>query len=462
MSRMVAAIDVHKKMLAVVVADASDERSTPFLHQKFGTQPKDLQQMVEWLLGLEVKEVVMESTAQYWKPVWGELQDAKIQVDGQWQDAKIHLELAQARSNLGRKGRKSDYRDAERLWRRYDADELILSNVPGPEQQIWRTQSRTRVRLARDKSRIQNRTEALLEEMRIKLSSVVSDLYGASARRMLRAIAEGETKVEKLAEMADPHLRATKEQLCDAMKRVDELDPRHRAVLKMLLDQLDLIERQSQELLEALGKSLEPYKEAVERVAEIPGMGTDSALQVIAEVGPKAEKFPSAGELSSWVGVCPGENESAEESSSDRSPKGNMYMRRILAQTSNAAVKSKGTVFEARYKRIVGRDKKKHNTASWAVAHHQLRVIWKVLHAEVRYVELGGGRSPDAVRRRANKLKRELRELGYEVVCKARTAEAPKAPQAAPQAPPRKAPALKAVKNSQPKGRQTSKQEERA
>lgn len=347
----------------------------------------------------------MESTVQYWKPVWGELKDAGI-----------HVELAQARSNQGRKGRKSDFRDAERLWRRYDADELILSNVPDPEQQIWRTQSRSRVRLARDKARIQNRTEALLEEMRIKLSSIVSDLFGASGRRMLRAIAEGETQVEKLAEMADVRLRASQAELCDAMKKVAQLDPRYRAVLKMLLDQLDMNEKQSQELLEGLAKSLAPHQEAVERVAEIPGMGTESAMQVIAEVGAKAEKFDSAAELSSWVGICPGEEVSAEESSSARSPKGNVYMRRILAQTGNAAAKSKGTVFEARYQRIRGRDPKQHNRAIWAVGHHQCRVIWKVLHDEVRYEERGGKRNPQAVRRRVARQTRELRALGYDVI----------------------------------------------
>jgi transposase len=423
MSHMVAAIDVHKKMLAVVVADASEESSTPFLHKKFGAQPNDLEHLVKWLGDLQVNEAVMESTAQYWKPVWGELQEVGI-----------HVELAQARSNLGRKGRKSDFRDAERLWRRYDADELILSNVPDPEQQIWRTQSRTKVRLVRDKARIQNRTEALLEEMRIKLSSIVSDLFGVSGRRMLRAIAEGETQVEKLAEMADVHLRASKEQLCDAMKRVAHLDPRHRAVLKMLLDQLDLNEKQSQELLEGLAKSLEPHQDAVERVAEIPGMGTESAMQTIAEVGVKAEKFDSAAELSSWVGVSPGEQESAEESSSDRSPKGNVYMRRILAQTGNAAAKSKGTVFEARYQRIRGRDPKKHNRAIWAVGHHQCRVIWKILHDGVRYEERGGKRNPQAVRRRVARQKRELRALGYEVVCKAPSP--PDSPNSTSQGPP--------------------------
>jgi len=256
--------------------------------------------------------------------------------------------------------------------------------------------------------------------------------------------------VEKLAEMADRHLRATKAQLCDAMKKVDQLDPRYRAVLGMLLDQLDMNDKQSQELLQGLAKSLEPYQEAVERVAEIPGMGTDSALQVIAEVGPKAEKFPSAGDLSSWVGVCPGENESAEESSSDASPKGNVYMCRVLAQTANAAAKMKDTVFQARYQRIRGRDAKKHNKAVWAVAHHQCRVIWKILHDGVRYEERGGKRDPRALRRRANRQKRELQALGYEVTYKGPNAKGP-LPQAATPA-----------KATKPKGRKTSAPEARA
>jgi transposase len=357
------------------------------------------------LTELGVKEVVMESTAQYWKPVWQTLEEQQF-----------HLELAQAQSNRGPKGRKSDFRDAERGWRRYNADELILSYVPEPEQRIWRTLSRTRMRLAWDKSRLQNRLEALLEEMRIKLSGVVSDLLGVSATRMLRAIAKGETDAERLAEMADPNLRATKAELCDALQVVKKLDPRYRVVLEQFLERLDLNERHSQALKEGLADSLKPHADPVERLAEIPGLGADSAQQIIAEVGPRAEKFPSAGELASWVGVCPGENVSAEESSSDRSPKGNEPMRRILDQAANAAVKAKGTVFEKRYQRIRGRDPKKHAKAMWAVAHHICRVVWKVLHDGVRYEERGDRRDPRAEKRRAIRLLRELKTLGYTVV----------------------------------------------
>ena len=405
MSHMVAFIDVHKKMLAVVAGDAGKEDAAPLLRRKFGAREGDLRVLSCWLTELGVKEVVMESTAQYWKPVWQTLEEQGF-----------HLELAQAQSNRGPKGRKSDFRDAERGWRRYKADELILSYVPEPEQRIWRTLSRTRMRLAWDKSRLQNRLEALLEEMRIKLSGVVSDLLGVSATRMLRAIAKGETDVERLAEMADSNLRATKAELCEALQVVKKLDPRYRVVLEQFLERLDLNERHSQALKEGLADSLKPHADPVERLAEVPGLGADSAQQIIAEVGPRAEKFPSAGELASWVGVCPGENVSAEESSSDRSPKGNEPMRRILDQAANAAVKAKGTVFEKRYQRIRGRDPKKHAKAMWAVAHHICRVVWKVLHDGVRYEERGDRRDPRAEKRRATKLLRELKTLGYTVV----------------------------------------------
>lgn len=402
MSHIIAGIDVHKRMLAVVVADVAEE-TWKFQRRKFGTRPGDLLVLVAWLAELGVQEVVMESTAQYWKPVWQSL------------EGKFHLELAQAISNRGPRGRKSDYRDAERLVRRYVAEELILSFVPNPQQRLWRTLSRTKQRWTRDKSRLQNRLEGLLEEMRIKLSSVVSDLLGVSAKRMLRAIADGEKDAARLAEMADPSLRASKAELCDVLQAVNTLDQRYRHVLKQFLDQLELNQRQILELDQELAEALQEHASAVERLAAVPGLGADSAQQIIAEVGPRAENFPSAGQLCSWVGTCPGQEESAEESSSDRSPKGNQSMRRVLNQAANAAVKAKGTVFEAHYRRLKGRDPKGHNKAIWAVANRLCRLIWKILHQGVLYEERGQRPSARAVKRRAARLLRELKTLGYHV-----------------------------------------------
>jgi transposase len=407
MSHNIAALDVHKKVLMAVVTDASGEEEQ-FEKRKFGARPSDLKVLHEWLDALQVKEVVMESTAQYWKPVWQEL------------EGSFHLELAQAQSNRGPKGRKSDFKDATRLGRRYLADELILSFVPDPEQRLWRTQARTKARWTRERARTQNRLEALLEEMRIKLSSVVSDLLGVSARRMLRAIAKGEKDVEKLAEMAEANLHASKETLCDALQAVNRLDPRYLPVLRQFLDHVEMAEKFIEELDQELAASLKPHGNSVERLAAVPGLGVDSAQQIIAEVGPKAEKFPSAGQLSSWVGSCPGEETSAEESSSDRSPKGNRYMRRILNQAANAAVKAKGTVFEAHYRRIKAGKPKRHAIALWAVANRICRLVWKILHDSVPYEERGNRPNTRAVKKRAAKLLRELKCLGYRVQVEAR------------------------------------------
>lgn len=402
MPYMLAGIDVHKKMLAVVVADVSQEE-WQFERRKFGTRAGELQLLAAWLAELQVQEAVMESTAQYWKPVWQEL------------EPQCHLELAQAQSNRGPRGRKTDFKDAERLVRRYVADELILSFVPDPEQRLWRTQARTKARWTRDRSRIQNRLEALLEEMRIKLSSVVSDLLGVSARRMLRAIADGEQDAQRLAALADPNLRASQETLCDALQAVGTLDPRYRTVLKQFLDQVELNEKHIAELDQELAASLQPHSDSVERLAAVTGLGVDSAQQIIAEVGPTVEKFPSAGQLCSWVGSCPGEEESAEESSSDRSPKGNRYMRRILNQAANAAVKAKGSVFEAHYRRVKAGKPKRHNKAIWAVANRICRLIWKILHDGVIYEQRGYRPNTRAVKKRAARLLRQLKALGYRV-----------------------------------------------
>jgi transposase len=297
--------------------------------------------------------------------------------------------------------------------RRQIAGELILSFVPDPEQRLWRTLTRSKQQLTRDRVRLQNQLEPLLEDARIKLGSCVSDLLGVSSRRMLQALAQGETDVERLVSLADPALRATPEQLRDALQAAATMSDLHRQVLQLFLERVELIERQMEILHTSIGAALHKHGAAVARLAAVPGFGVDSAQQVIAEVGPDAATFPSAGEMASWVGVCPGDNESAEVSKSSRSAKGNRQMRRVLTQVANAAVKSKGTVFQALYRRMLPR--LGHQRAIWVVAHRLCRLVWKILHQNVNYEERGNRPNSNAVRKRANKLIRELRALGYQV-----------------------------------------------
>ena len=412
----IAGIDVHKRMLAVVVADVEVEGEYQFERRPFGSNPEQLRLLAEWLIEQPVEEVVMESTAQYWKPVWGVLERYWKPIRQKREDASPMsgtLHLAQALSNRGRRGRKNDFRDAERLLKRLVAQELTLSFVPYAEQRLWRTVMRGKYQLTRDHTRLRNRLESMLEEAHIKLSSLVSDLLGVSARRMLKALADGETSPEAVAALADKQLRATPAQLCDALGACTELNPVYRRLLKMALEELQFLEQQIGKLEQEMASLLSQHQDAVQRLAEVPGLGVDSAQQIIAEVGAEAATFASAKNLSSWVGACSGEEESAGVNPNHRSPKGNRHMRRILNQSANAAVKHKGSIFEVVYRRLVPR--LGHNQAIGAIAHRLCRLIWLILHRGVRYEERGPAVNQRSKQQRTAKMIRELRSFGYRV-----------------------------------------------
>jgi len=374
----IAGIDVHKRMLAVVVADIEVEGEYQFEQRLFGSNPEQLRLLAEWLIEQPVEEVVMESTAQYWKPVWGVLERYWKPIRQKREDASPMsgtLHLAQALSKRGRRGRKNDFRDAERLLKRLVAQELTLSFVPYAEQRLWRTVMRGKYQLTRDHARLRNRVESMLEEAHIKLSSLVSDLLGVSA--------------------------------------CTELNPVYRRLLKMALEELQFLEQQIGKLEQEMASLLSQHQDAVQRLAEVPGLGVDSAQQIIAEVGAEAATFASAKNLSSWAGACSGEEESAGVNPNHRSPKGNRHMRRILHQSANAAVKHKGSIFEVVYRRLVPR--LGHNQAIGAIAHRLCRLIWLLLHRGVRYEERGPAVNQRSKQQRTARMIRELRRFGYRV-----------------------------------------------
>lgn len=399
MTYKVAGIDIHKKVLMVVVTDAATQE-WEFASRRFGTAAGEREHLVAWLQERGVQEIVMESTAQYWKPIWLELEP---------HFGRLHL--AQAHSNRAPRGRKHDFADAQRLTRRLVAGELILSFVPDAEQRGWRTLTRAKVQLVQDRVRLQNQLEALLEETRIKLSSVVSELLGLSGRRILRALAEGENDPAELAKLGDFRLRCSQEELTDALR--GQWQPLHRQMLQLFLERLGLLDRQIQELDRMAAAAMRPYEDAVVRLAAVPGFGPDSAQQILAEVGAQAQSFPSAAQFASWAGLCPGREESAEQNYSSRSPKGNPFLRRILTQAAQAAVKKKGSHFQIVFRRW--RHKLGYPAAIWAIAHKLGRLVWKILHDGLHYQERGEQPDPARQRRRANKMVQTLRRMGYKV-----------------------------------------------
>jgi transposase len=308
----VAGIDVHKAMLAVAVSEVK-AGECEFERRRFGTTRSQLRELTEWLVELGVQEVVMESTARYWRPVWVALEDAGM---------KRHL--AHAHSNGARQGRKSDFRDAERLVHRLVAGELVLSYVPEDEQQGWRLLTRTRYQLVCERGRVQSQIEGLLEDAQIKLSSVITDLLGASGRRILEALAQeqGQHDPVRLAELGHAKLRATREELSDALDG-RWLD-RHRFLLGLHLMRIQQLDLQIEQIQQQTASAMQCCQEAVARLIQVPGIRTEGALQMLAEIGPTAAAFPTLGQLASWVGVCPGQQESAGYSYSQRSAKGQL------------------------------------------------------------------------------------------------------------------------------------------
>ncbi len=394
---VVAGIDVHKRMLAVVVA-VLKEQEIEYQQRKFGTTYSEIEELIQWLQQQQVGEIAMESTAQYWRPVW-------IALEG-----RFRLHLAQPRSTRAPRGRKSDFADATRIVRRLLAEDLTLSYVPDREQRQWRTMTRMRVRMSTQQVRLRNQMEGLLEEGRIKLSSVVSDLLGVSGRNMLWAMVRGVGDPAQLAALASYKLTAPAEQLQEALR--GDLSSSQRLLLKMLLEQWEQLATHIEQLEVEMTQALQGWRPTTQRLVEIPGISHIAAQQILAEVGPEASAFLAPEKLASWVGVCPGLQESAEVSYSSRSAKGNPMLRRLLTQCAWAAVKVKGSIFEQKFRILLPRLGAK--SAIWAIAHRLLRVIWKVLHDKVSYIERGL-LDAQATERRRQRYVRQLRKLGFAV-----------------------------------------------
>lgn len=405
MSHNIAGIDVHKKLLVVVIVEAA-KPDVILQSRKFGTGAAELGHVSAWLSQHAVEEAVMESTAQYWKPVWLEL------------EPHLRLHLAQAQSNKAPKGRKSDMADAKRLVRRFVAGELMLSFIPEPEQRAWRMVTRGRLQLTRERVQLHNQIESLLEEGRIKLSSVIADLLGASGRRILRGLAKGETDPQVLAALGDDRLKCGVPALRDAL--TGAMGDIHCRLLAQHLDRIDLIDEQIEELDKLAATQMQTYQDAVRRLIEIPGIGATAAQQILAEIGPEAAAFPSPQQLASWIGVCPGSNESAGENHSGRSAKGNRFLRRLLCQAAQAAARTNGSHLQSVFKRLIVR--LGYVKAIWAIAHRICKIVWKVLHSGARFIEFSEARNPKAIQRAINHHLKALRRLGYTI---------PEVPQAA-------------------------------
>jgi transposase len=388
-------LDVHKKTVTacVITPDGREIRT-------FGTMTNDLLKLKEWLHESKVTHVAMESTGVFWKPIYNLLEDG------------FNLLLVNAQHIKAVPGRKTDVKDAEWIAQLLRHGLVRVSFVPDRNQRELRDLVRYRRSLIDERSREVNRIQKVLEGANIKLSSVASDVVGASGRAMLAAMVNGIDDPKALANMAKGTLRRKKASLEEALQGL--ISEQQKAILKIQLDHLDFLDKQIARLDEEISERMRPQQEVIERLDSIPGMDHRSSEEVLAEIGTEMSQFPTAAHLSSWAGLCPGSNESGGKRKNGRTRRGNRWLCSTLVRAARATTRRSNNYLSALYHRIVRRRGDKR--AIFAVAHSIAVIIHTMLSKGTVYQDLGAlyfdERDQERTVRRAVQ---RIERLGYKV-----------------------------------------------
>jgi len=442
----VAGMDVHKDDVVVALRLLDGDQLTCEV-RTFATTTDALLELARWLTACSVTHVAMESTGVYWKPVYHIL------------EGLFQLILVNPQTIKQRSGHKTDPRDARWLAELLQHGLLRPSFVPPRPIRELRDLTRQRTQLVRERASVSNRIQKVLEDANIKLGSVVSDVLGASGRDMLHALIAGETSVAALANLARGRMRDKLPQLRRALD--GRLTEHHRFLLQAHLDHVThlegLIERLSSRILDYFRTPPSPQgqidgglppeqpaapppagpppaptagnssctaaelRAAIDRLTTIPGLSQRTAEVVVAEIGIDMSTFPSAAQLASWAGMCPGNDRSAGKRRSGRTPDGNCWLKVALVQAAWAASRAKGTYLQAQFRRLSRHRGRKR--ALVAVGHTLLDIIYHLLRRGTTYQELGPDHldklDPD---RRTRHLVRQLERLGHKVTLEVREA----------------------------------------
>jgi transposase len=423
-----AGLDVHKKSVVAAVRLLSPDGTLTTHVRTFGATTAALLDLAAWLLSLEVTHVALESTGEFWKPVYNLL------------ESSFTILVVNAAHIKYVPGRKTDVKDAEWIAELLAHGLLRPSFVPPPPQRALRDLTRQRTHLIRERASAVNRMQKVLSWANIKLSSVVSDITGVSARAMLQALVDGQTDVTELANLAKGRLRSKRAELEAALRGT--LLEHHAFMISQHLTLIDVFDEQiaafdarihdaiagtrpmpppSAGDVDAAQTTVEPTPAAPEGawaaqaiMDAVPGIGTRVTETMLAELGTDMSRFPSRAHVSSWAGLAPGQQESAGKRKSTRIRDGNRYLRATLVQAAWAAVKQADTFLAAFYRRLAARRGKQK--AIVAVAHKILVIVYTLLKTGECYQERGAAALSERQKDRiVHRLERRIAQLGYKV-----------------------------------------------
>lgn len=394
-----AGLDVHKKTVVACVITPKDKGGWEKEIRTFSTMTKDLLNLSDWLTSKGCTHVAMESTGEYWRPVFNIL------------EGNLEVILVNARHIKAVPGRKTDIKDAQWIAELLQHGLLRASFIPPVEQRDLRDLTRHRSNFVRERVNLVNRVQKVLEGANIKLGCVASDVLGVSGRAMLGAIVDGNSSPELMAELAQGTLRQKQDLLVEALE--GRVRPHHKFILAQLLGIIDGIDETISQFDREIEDYCRPFAEAVELVDTIPGVARRTAEIIVSEIGTDMSRFPSAEHLAAWAGLAPGNYESGGKTLSASTRKGNRFLRTILVQSAHALARTK-TYLAAQYRRLSARRGKKR--AAVAVAHSILVIAYHLISRHEPYRDLGADyfdqKRPESVKKR---LVKRLEKLGYQV-----------------------------------------------
>jgi transposase len=411
MHKCCAGLDVHKNVIVACVR-LTLGRKVERECRTFDTTTTGLLALLSWLSASGCTHVAMEATGVYWKPVWNILSDGTFE-----------LIVANAAHIKNVPGRKTDMNDAMWIADLVACGLIRASFVPDERTQELRSLLRTRKQMTREQTSHIQRTQRTLEEGNIKLDSVISDVVGVSGRCMIEAMIAGETSPVRLADLAHRRIRAPREALCEALR--GRVTDHHRFLLRLHLRQYDAlaaaiaeIDQQVEVLIEDMDEQIEAgqatFRALIMLLCSIPGVGTLAAVVILSEIGRDMSRFPTAGHLLAWAGLCPGQNESAGKRKSSRLRKGAPWLKTLLIQCAWAASRRQDSYYKAQFSRLKARRGPKK--AICAVAASILTAIYHMLKDGTGHRDLGASyfdrRSIDA---KAKRLVSQLTKLGFQV-----------------------------------------------